>query len=151
LNDDFLDLISEFNAAEVRYLLVGGYAVGIYGYPRATKDLDLWIDASSSNASSVMTALRNFGAPLGDLQERDFATPGTGFMMGLPPRRIDILTQIDGVQFEAAWPRGIEVEVGRDVRCRVIGRADLLANKSASARPQDLADIAALESASKLE
>jgi hypothetical protein len=144
MNADFLDLLTGLNAAEARFLVVGGYAVGVHGRPRATKDLDVWIEASAENARRVMQALRDFGAPLGDLAEGDLATLGTGFKMGEPPSRIDILTQIEGVLFEDAWPRRIETSFG-SVKCAVIGRADLLANKRAARRPQDLADVAALE------
>ena len=144
MNADFLDLLTALSVAEARFLVVGGYAVGVHGRPRATKDLDVWIETSAENARRVMQALLDFGAPLGDLAEKDLATPGTGFKMGEPPSRVDILTQIEGVRFEEAWPRRIETSFGA-VRCAVIGRADLLANKRAAGRPQDLADIAALE------
>ena len=144
MNADFLDLLTALSDAEARFLIVGAYAVGVHGRPRATKDLDLWIEASADNARRVMQALRNFGAPLGDLAEQDLATPGIGFKMGEPPSRIDILTQIEGVAFEEAWPRRIEASFG-SARCAVIGRADLLANKRAAGRPQDLAEVAALE------
>ncbi len=144
VNQDFLDLLSAFNAGEVLYLIVGAYAVGVHGHPRATKDLDVWIEASPANAARVMNALRVFGAPLGDLDARDLETPGTGFMMGNPPARIDVLTQIDGVRFEEVAPRAIEASFG-GVPARVIGLEDLLANKRAAGRMQDLADIRALE------
>jgi hypothetical protein len=144
MNADFLDLLTALNVAEARFLVVGAYAVGVHGRPRATKDLDIWIEASADNARRVMQALRDFGAPLGDLAESDLETPGTGFKMGEPPSRIDILTQIEGVRFEAAWPRRIATSFG-SVTCGVIGRDDLLVNKRAAGRPQDLADVAALE------
>jgi hypothetical protein len=149
VNQDFLDLLSAFNAGEVLYLIVGAYAVGVHGHPRATKDLDVWIEASPANAARVMNALRVFGAPLGDLEARDLETPGTGFMMGKPPARIDVLTQIDGVRFEEVAPRAIEASFD-GVPARVIGLEDLLANKRAAGRIQDLADIRALERLSKL-
>jgi hypothetical protein len=144
MNPDFLDLLTALSVAEARFLVVGGYAVGVHGRPRATKDLDVWIEASADNARKVMQALREFGAPTGDLAERDLEMPGTGFKMGEPPARIDILTQIEGVRFEDAWPRRFETSFG-SVKCPVIGRTDLLANKRAAGRPQDLADVAALE------
>ncbi len=144
MNADFLDLLTALSAAEARFLVVGGYAVGVHGRPRATKDLDVWVEASADNAHKVMRALRDFGAPLGDLVEKDLEVPGTGFKMGQPPARIDILTQIEGVRFEDAWPQRVETSFGA-VRCTVIGREDLLANKRAAGRPQDLADVAALE------
>jgi|CZKU01.1.fsa_nt_gi hypothetical protein len=144
MNADFLDLLTALSAVEARFLVVGGYAVGVHGRPRATKDLDVWIEPSADNARRVIQALRDFGAPLGDLTERDLEAPGTGFKMGEPPARIDVLTQIEGVRFEDAWPRRLETSFG-SVRCAVIGRIDLLTNKRAAGRPQDLADVAALE------
>jgi hypothetical protein len=145
LNEDFLELLIALNAAEARFLIVGAYAVGAHGRPRATKDLDVWIEASPANSARVLSALREFGAPLGDLQEADFMTPGTGFKMGAPPRRIDILTKISGVEFDVAWPRRMEASFSPDVRCGVIGIEDLIANKKAAGRPQDIADVDALE------
>lgn len=145
LNDDFLELLSALLAADTRFLVVGAYAVGIYGHPRATKDLDVWVEASTENAPRVMQALREFGAPLGDLSLADLERPGTGFKMGIPPRRIDILTQVDGVIFQDAWPRRLQAAFSDSLRCPVIGLADLLTNKRAAARPQDLADVDALE------
>src|SRR6185312_8668264 len=144
VNQDFLDLLSAFNAAEVRYMVVGAYAVGVHGHPRATKDLDIWIEASAGNAARVMNALQAFGAPVDDLEVRDFETPGTGFMMGNPPRRIDVLTTIDGVRFDEVAPRAIEASFD-GVSAKVIGLEDLLTNKRASGRLQDLADVRALE------
>lgn len=145
MNEDFLELLSALNAAEARFLVVGAYAVGVHGRPRATKDLDVWVEASPANAARVLSALRQFGAPLGDLAEADLEKPGTGFKMGIPPRRIDILTEISGVSFDDAWPRRIEATFGPDVRSQVIGLADLLVNKKAAGRPQDLADVDGLE------
>ena len=108
MNADFLDLLTALNAAEARFLVVGGYAVGVHGRPRATKLLDVWIEASGENARRVMQALREFGAPLGDLAERDLETPGTGFKMGEPPTRIDIL---QGSQLSNIDPTLVNVEV----------------------------------------
>ena len=78
MNEDFLELLSALNAAEARFLVVCGYAVGVHGHPRATKDLDVWIEANPTNAARVIGAIRIFGAPLGDLREDDFWVPGTG-------------------------------------------------------------------------
>lgn len=142
MNEDFLDLLSALCAADARFLVVGAYAVGVHGRPRATKDLDVWIEPSRENAARVMRALRQFGAPLMDLTEDDLATPGVGFMMGLPPRRIDLLTQVSGVEFADAWARRIEVTFGEGLRCPVISLEDLVANKRAADRPQDRADVA---------
>lgn len=145
MNEDFLDLLSSLLDAEAKFLVVGAYAVGIHGRPRATKDLDVWIEASEENATRVVRALRDFGAPLGDLTEADLAQVGTGFKMGSPPRRIDILTQIEGVTFAEAWPNRIAAAFGEGIRCPVIGLDDIITNKRAAARPQDLADVVVLE------
>ena len=144
MNQDFLDLLTAFNDAETIYLIVGAYAVGVHGHPRATKDLDVWVDASPANALRVMTALRSFGAPLDGVDQADFERPGTGFMMGQPPRRIDVLTEISGVDFQQAWPRRVRANFA-DVPVHVIGFDDLLANKQKAGRDQDIADIRALE------
>lgn len=149
MNEDFLELLSSLLDAEARFLVIGAYAVGVHGRPRATKDLDVWVEASEENATRVVHALRLFGAPLGDLVTSDLEHVGTGFKMGIPPRRIDILTQIEGLTFAEAWPNRIEAEFGDGVRCPVIGLADIITNKRAAGRPQDLADVAVLERISR--
>lgn len=149
MNEDFLELLSSLLAAKARFLVIGAYAVGIHGRPRATKDLDVWVEATPVNAARVLDALRRFGAPLGDLTASDLDHVGTGFKMGIPPRRIDILTQIEGISFSEAWPNRIEGDFGEGVRCPVIGLADIITNKRAAGRPQDLADVAVLERISK--
>lgn len=145
MNEDFLELLSSLLAAKARFLVIGAYAVGVHGRPRATKDLDIWIEATPENAIRVLDALQRFGAPLGDLTARDLDHVGTGFKMGNPPRRIDILTQIEGISFEEAWPNHIDAAFGDTVRCPVIGLNDIITNKRAAGRPQDLADVHALE------
>ena len=142
---DFLDLLEALLAAQARFLVVGGYAVGVHGYPRATKDLGIWVDATAQNAPRVMAALQTFGAPLHGLTEQDLRTAGVGLQIGVPPGRIDILTQISGVDFEQAWPQRLEASFFGRMVCPVIGRQDLITNKRASARAQDLADVEALE------
>jgi hypothetical protein len=145
MNEDFLELLSALRDANVRFLVIGAYAVGVHGRPRATKDIDVWLEASPENASRVMLALRAFGAPLGGLVAADFETIGTGFKMGIPPRRIDILTKIEGLSFEDAWPNRHEAAFSDALRCPVIGIRDLITNKRAAGRPQDLADVDALQ------
>jgi len=144
LPPDFLDLLTALNAAEARYMLVGGHAVGFHGVPRATKDIDVWVDATPDNAARVVKALHDFGAPLGGLSEADLSRPGRGFRMGAPPFRIEILTEISGVAFGDAWPRRVAAEV-EGIALPIISREDLLANKRAAARARDLADVEALE------
>jgi hypothetical protein len=143
VNPDFRDLFSAFNAEGVRYLLVGGYAVAFHAEPRFTKDLDLWIDASAANSLKVYAALRAFGAPLGGTTAAELAVPEQVLQIGVPPNRVDLVTSIDGVAFAAAWANRVETDYGNQ-RIWVIGRADLIANKRASGRPQDALDVATL-------
>lgn len=144
LNPDFRDMLSAFSDRQVEYLLVGGYALAVHGLPRATGDLDLWIRPTPENARRAMDALQQFGAPLMDLREEDLCTPGTVFQIGVAPCRVDILTAIDGVTFDEAWPNRQEIEV-EGVRLRVLGRDDLIRNKRASGRSRDRADVERLE------
>jgi hypothetical protein len=145
MNPDFVDLLRALLAADVRFMVVGAYAVGVHGRPRATKDLDVWVDATPENAPKVMRALVEFGAPLMGLSEKELGEPGVGLQIGMEPLRIDILTKISGVTFAEAWPGHISAEFAEGVRCPVIGLEALLANKRASGRLQDLADVAAIE------
>lgn len=144
LNPDFRDMLSAFSDAGVDYLVVGAYALAVHGIPRATGDIDFWIRPTPDNARRVLDALIAFGAPVDELTTDDFVSPGRVIQLGLAPARIDILTSIDGVGFDDAWPNRVETEVdGRPVL--VIGRADLIRNKTAVGRPRDLADVAELE------
>jgi hypothetical protein len=140
MNQDFVDLLRAFNAANVRFLVVGAYALALYGRPRATGDLDLWIDATPENAARVMEALAAFGAPLSDVAARDFSREGIVFQIGVPPGRIDILTQLTGLSFTDAWSDRLRRPFG-DVEVDFIGREAFLRNKRATGRPKDLADI----------
>ena len=140
MNQDFVDLLRAFIAADVRFLIVGAYALAVHGRPRATGDLDVWIDATAENALRVMTALREFGAPLDEISESDFASPGVVYQLGVPPVRIDILTQLTGLAFADAWPERLQKPFG-DVEAPFIGRTAFLENKRATGRPKDLGDI----------
>lgn len=144
MNPDFRDMLCEFNAAGVEYLLVGAYALAVHGLPRATGDMDLWVRPTTENAHRAYAALAGFGAALRDLAPDDLATLDIVFQIGVAPRRIDVLTSIDGVDFVAAWERRVMTVVdGIDVP--VLHKADLIANKRAVGRPKDLADVAWLE------
>ena len=121
-------------------MVVGGYAVAAHGVPRATGDIDLWVRPTSENAARVILALRAFGAPLAGIAASDFTTPDVVYQFGRPPHRVDVLTTIDGLEFDAAWPRRAILEL-EGVVVSVPDRADLIANKLASGRPQDLADV----------
>jgi hypothetical protein len=143
-NPDFRDLFAALNAAGVRFLLVGGYAVAHHAEPRYTKDLDLWVEPSPENAGRVLTALREFRAPIGDLTAADLCNPDIVFHMGIPPNRIDLLSGIDGVEFAPAWASRVESTYAGEA-VPVIGREDLIRNKRAAGRPQDLLDAELLE------
>jgi len=144
MNQDFLDILHALSDAEARFMVVGAYAVGVHGHPRSTGDLDIWVEASAENAPRVWRALQVFGAPLHQIVEGDFATLGIVFQIGVAPRRIDILTQISGVDFATAWPGRTSALFG-DLTCPVLGRAELLMNKSSTGRDKDLVDVRALE------
>ncbi len=143
MSPDFKEILSIFNARKVKYLIVGAHAVMKYSEPRYTKDLDIWVEASEENAKSVYAALREFGAPLGKLAESDFASDGF-FQMGRPPVRIDILMSIDGVNFSDAWPMKLEGDFD-GIPAHFIDRENLIVNKTASGRPQDIIDIDSLK------
>ncbi len=144
MTPDFVELLQAFAENRVRFLVVGAYALAFHGRPRATGDLDLWVEPSPENAGRVFQALRNFGAPLSQVTETDFATAGTVFQIGLPPRRIDLLTALSGLSFAEAWSDHIHDRLGP---CEVdfLGRASFIKNKRAAGRPQDIADVHSLE------
>lgn len=144
LNPDYRDMLSAFTEESVKYLLVGAYALAVHGHVRATGDIDFWVESSRDNATRVMAALARFGAPLHEIEAQDFETPEIVFQIGVAPRRIDILTTIDAVDFEAAWSEREEVEVAGS-RVQVISRRHLLRNKRATGRPKDRADAIWLE------
>ena len=140
MGEDLKDLLRAFNAHAVKYLVVGVYAFGVHAEPRATKDLDVFIQSSQENSEAVFRALAQFGAPLGGLRPADFMD-GTISQIGQPPARVDILRQIDGISFDEAWENRIEGLVDGEVPAVVISKADLIRNKQASGRELDLLDV----------
>jgi hypothetical protein len=144
MNQDFIDLLRAFVAAEVRFLIVGAYALAVHGRPRATGDLDVWVDATSDNAPRIMRALAEFGAPLTDLSEADFRRPGVTYQIGVPPGRIDILTELTAVTFAEAWADRLRRPFG-DLEVDFIGRASFIRNKRATGRAKDLGDIEGMQ------
>ena len=148
VNPDFRDLFYELNAAEARYLVVGAHAVTFHSVPRYTKDVDLWVEPSPENAERVFSALSKFGAPVENLHVEDLRVPGVVFQIGIEPNRIDVLTSVTGLEFGEAWSRKVGSEYG-GVPIHVLGLADLIANKKATGRPQDLLDVEWLEKARK--
>lgn len=144
--EDFEDFVACLGAERCDFLVIGAHALAAHGVARATGDLDILVRADAANAQRVYRALVSFGAPLAAHQVRveDFASPGTVYQMGLPPRRIDVLTSISGVSFDEASVDFVVATLGRE-RVRCIGLDAMIRNKRASARPKDLADAAALE------
>jgi len=147
--DDLKELLSIFNAQKVKYLIVGAYAVSFHAQPRATKDIDLLIKLDPDNARAVYAALASFGAALQGLKAEDFIERGKFFRMGRAPVMVDILPEIAGVDFDAAWQRRVVavIDAQSGLTASFISREDLIAAKRAAGRPQDLADVAALRKA----
>ena len=146
LNDDFRDLLAALNEHDVDFLVVGAGAVAAHGAPQATGDLDVLTRPEPENAARLYRALRSFGAPLSALgiEQADFTKPGMVCQIGLPPRRIDILTEISGVSIQEAWDDHVVREVG-GLELRFPNKQTLIRNKRASGRTKDLADVERLE------
>ncbi len=137
---DMKELLRVLNTHGVKFLVVDGYAFGAYTEPRATKDLDVFIRSDEKNSEALYCALADFGAPLRDFTPADFRD-GSCFQIGSPPGRIDILQQIDGITFDEAWENRAEAHIEEGIRVAVISREDLIRNKLASGREQDLLDV----------
>jgi len=148
-SSDFKELLSAFNEHRVKYLIVGGYAVAIHAQPRATKDLDIFVQPEPKNAEAVYAALAKFGAPTADLKPADLIDPRSFFRMGVAPQMIEIFPQISGIKFDDAWQRRIEAVIDEPtgLKAFVISAEDLITNKLAAARLQDLADVEAVRKA----
>lgn len=144
--EDLRELLRAFNDYGVSYLIVGGYAFGVHAEPRATKGLDIFIHPDEQNSHAVFRALAQYGAALADLSPSDFID-GTTFQIGQPPARIDILQHIDGVSFEEAWNNRIEGVIDGQIQAVVISRDDLIRNKLATGREQDILDVKTLRAA----
>jgi hypothetical protein len=141
--------LSAFNAHGVKYLIVGGYAVIFHAQPRFTKDIDIFIQADPANAQAVYSALASFGASLDGIRPEEFAHRGTFFRFGRDPRGFDILPDLPGIEFHAAWERRVESVVDQAIglKASFISAPDLIASKMAAGRPQDLADADAVRKA----
>lgn len=145
MNEDFADVLRCLFEQGAEFVVVGAHALAVHGVARATGDLDVFVNPTPENAARVYAALEGFGAPLAThgVRAQDFALPGTIYQLGLPPRRIDVITAIDGVAFEEARQDRVEHAVA-DLRVPFLGRATLERNKRAAGRPKDLADLALL-------
>jgi predicted nucleotidyltransferase len=143
-NPDFKEFIQSLNDNQVRYLIVGGYAVAFHGYPRYTKDIDIWVEMSQHNAEQMLEALAQFGFGSLALSAEDFNTPDRVIQLGYPPNRIDIITTPDGIDFTTCYATKVEVEID-GITVDFIDLDNLKLNKRASGRLQDLADLENLE------
>ncbi len=137
---DFKEFLKSLNSNRVEYLLIGGYAVGIHGYIRATNDLDIWVNVSPENAAKIHRALREFGFAGADLTPDLFLVRTNMVRMGVPPIRIEILTSISGVEFESCYAEKEMIQI-EEIVVPVISLRRLRENKAASARAKDLADL----------
>lgn len=138
--EDFRDFLKFLNNHEVEYLLIGGYAVGYHGFPRATFDMDVWIAATPENAKKMIGVMIDFGFDPETLNEDLFTDPKDMIRMGVPPLRLEVLKEIDGVDFEECYKRRV-VEILDDVEVSIISLEDLRKNKEASGRPKDIMDL----------
>jgi predicted nucleotidyltransferase len=150
ISSDYKDLLNTFNAAGVRYLVVGGYAVMIHSEPRYTKDLDIWIDRSEANAQALFTALARFGAPLKGLGPSDFTEPEVFYQVGIEPVRVDIMTSVSGLDFTSAWERRLMVDFSGEPT-PVLSLEDLLLSKKSAGRRRDRKHIRSLQKPQKLK
>ena len=140
LNKDYKEMLQILLDNKVRFLVVGAYAMGVYGYPRATGDFDIWVEASSENSEKIYRSLSQFGAPLSDITKTTFCEEGIIFQIGVAPRRIDIITKIDGVDFKKAYPDKQEIEI-EDIKIPFLSKEDLIRNKESTSHEKDKLDV----------
>jgi hypothetical protein len=145
MNRDFAEMLKALAAESVEFLVVGAYAVAGHGIPRATGDIDLWVRPTPDNAARLWRALERFGAPRSRVSPEALTQPDVVYQIGLPPSRIDFLTTIDGVAFDDAWAEKVPCVVS-GIAFNMLSLRHLLENKRATGRPQDLADVARLQS-----
>jgi Nucleotidyl transferase of unknown function (DUF2204) len=144
LNLDFKEMLSCLKDEEVDFIIVGAYALAAHGFPRATGDIDIWVRNSFENAQKIMRALMKFGAPISDLSEEDFTAHDVIVQLGVEPCRIDLLTGIDGVEFDEAWQNKVSITID-DLEINILSKEGLLRNKLATGRDKDQGDIVWLE------
>jgi len=145
LNEDYKEMLQLLKAGDVSFLVVGAYALGAYGYPRATGDMDIWVLAAANNSEKIYNVLKKFGAPLHQIDKMTFACEGIIFQIGVAPRRIDIITKVDGVEFGSAYKNRQELDID-GILVPFISRADLIKNKMSTGREKDRLDARQLQS-----
>jgi len=139
LNEDYKEMLQILLNNEVKFLIVGAYAMGAQGYPRATGDFDIWVEPSAENSKNVYNALTEFGAPLEQINRETFIEKGIIFQIGIIPRRIDILTFIDGVEFDAAYKEKENIEI-EGIAIPFLSKKNLIKNKEATGSEKDKLD-----------
>ena len=144
LNSDYKDILSILSEKKVKFMLVGAYAMAVHGYPRSTMDIDLWVMPDPKNAILTMQALETFGATTANLTPDDLKKEDLIFQIGIAPRRIDIITSIDGLKFEEAFERSNLIDID-GILVHVLSVSDIITNKQATGRLKDLADVEALQ------
>ena len=145
LNKDYKEMLQILLKNRVKFLVVGAYAMGAYGYPRATGDIDIWVESSPENSEKIYQSLSEFGAPISDIEQKTFCEEGIVFQIGLAPRRIDIITKIEGVNFQNAYSDKREIEV-EGIKIPFISKEDLIKNKESTGREKDKLDAKYLRS-----
>lgn len=144
LNQDYKDMLQSLSDLDVKFIVVGAYALAVHGYPRATGDIDIFVEVSPENSKKIYQALKVFGAPTYEIDEESFNETGVIYQIGVVPRRIDLMTKIDGVEFAAAWANKKVLEI-EGIQVAVLSKSDLLKNKKATGRDKDQTDIRILE------
>jgi len=144
LNNDYKDILLALSNRKAKFLLVGAYAMAVHGYPRSTMDIDLWIKSDPENAILVLQALEDFGAPSDNLTQNDLQKENLIFQIGVAPRRIDILTSVDGLNFEEAFANSQTIEI-EGIPIQVLSTSDLIKNKRSTGRAKDIVDAESLE------
>ena len=144
LNEDYKEMLQTLSDQKVEFIVVGAYALAAHGFPRATGDIDIWIKPDEKNSKKVYKALARFGAPINEIREDEFSQPGLIFQIGVVPRRIDLITKIDAVEFEEADSDKIFVEID-DLKIPVLSIDKLIKNKMATGREKDLLDAKLLK------
>ena len=144
LNEDYKEILQILLKNEVKFLVVGAYAMAAYGYPRATGDFDMWVDTTSENSKKIYKSLSKFGAPLSEITDKTFTEKGIVFQIGVAPRRIDIITHIDGVTFYDAYQNKEIIEI-ENMKIPFLSKTNLIKNKKATGRKKDKLDIEYLQ------
>ena len=144
LNKDFREFIELLNSHKIKYLVVGGYAVTIHGYPRFTNDIDIWLWVSKENAEKMISVFKEFGFASLKIKPEDFLEPEKVIQLGYPPNRIDLLTSVSGLEFSDCYPKRVQVDID-NMKIDFIDLHSLKINKKASGRHKDLDDLENLE------